>query len=746
MVNQSLDDYFPYDSYRDNQKDGMKRVSSTLDDNGYSLVEAACGTGKTLLSLTPSIKKIRNDSNDFNKIFIVTSVKQQQEVIEDEIENINKSLDDKIKSVTIKGKADVCTYVDEGKIKRKDIYTKCEELRNTTRDFGEESYSDLIISSKTDNSKYPYSTDNIPSKDQKQYCPFYAGFLERKGREELENFPKKFNDIGHINTRELVNTSSSKGMCPHSVMTELIGECEIIIGNLNHLFDQKTVEKLTSSIIDENTILIVDEGHNIIPRSRDLLSNSLNMAEIQDCLNEIRGVISLIDNIENNSNNSIPFKVESKEELKKLENKMESLLKLSDNPKDTLEKFENIISDLKDKIESKIDNHNLQYGNDKIQLRDPEKIERDGLELWLEDKNLKEIKGLNTMSQLITCCYSNLDNYDTIPSISTLEVYNFLEKWIDVYNSQYYKYIKVEENKKSGYSLELFNCIPTEKIKSRLSEFGGGVIMSATLEPLDVYKKTVGLNELDSRTEEIKYGLSFPLENRKSLCVNLPKFKSKNKKKARDSKNKPNLNNVRLKYAESIRDVINNNQGNILVAMPSYKEAWWASSVLKQETDVPNDSILVDQSSSNKATSNIKKQFFEMEEKRILITGARGTLTEGIDYKDDKLNCVIVCGVPIRNIASDKSKAIRKSYETKFGSNNGFEYSFVIPAVRKARQSIGRLIRTQKDRGVRILMDQRYCCDDWDSVQKYLSKQEREEFKEIDKTELVEELDSFWDD
>ncbi len=61
---------------------------------------------------------------------------------------------------------------------------------------------------------------------------------------------------------------------------------------------------------------------------------------------------------------------------------------------------------------------------------------------------------------------------------------------------------------------------------------------------------------------------------------------------------------------------------------------------------------------------------------------------------------------------------MRRAYDDAFG--DGFTYALTVPAVRKARQAIGRVIRSPDDVGVRVLLDERYARESWDSVRPYL--------------------------
>ncbi len=153
--------------------------------------------------------------------------------------------------------------------------------------------------------------------------------------------------------------------------------------------------------------------------------------------------------------------------------------------------------------------------------------------------------------------------------------------------------------------------------------------------------------------------------------------------------------------------------------------------------------VLLDESSADEATEDLKDEFFGGEEK-VLVTSLRGTLTEGVDYRGDRLRAAVVCGVPIINTASPRTRAVRTAYERKFG--DGFTYALTVPAVRKARQALGRVIRGSDERGIRVLVDSRYARDSWDSVREFFPETEREEFQPVSPDMLSFGLDRFWDD
>ena len=274
--------------------------------------------------------------------------------------------------------------------------------------------------------------------------------------------------------------------------------------------------------------------------------------------------------------------------------------------------------------------------------------------------------------------------------------------------------------------------------------------MSATLEPMEVFRAVTGLDALadDGRpVVERVYGLDFPEENRASFAVKAPKFTYGNRGPPEES------NRVREAHARAIRQVAAG-PGNVLVGMPSYAEAEWAAGALRAASDVDKP-VLLDESSADDATEDLKTEFFDGPSK-VLVTSLRGTLTEGVDYRGDRLHAAVVCGVPIVNTASPRTRAVRTAYDRRFGesgshpdgspgassSGEGFRTALLTPAVRKARQAVGRVIRGPQEVGVRVLLDERYASDSWDSVRDLLGP-DREEFRPVGPEMLSFALERF---
>ncbi len=90
---------------------------------------------------------------------------------------------------------------------------------------------------------------------------------------------------------------------------------------------------------------------------------------------------------------------------------------------------------------------------------------------------------------------------------------------------------------------------------------------------------------------------------------------------------------------------------------------------------------------------------------KILFSVLGGSFSEGIDYVGDMLSGVLVVGVAFPAL-STKNKLLR-DYYTSVGLN-GFDYAYTYPGMNKVIQAVGRVIRTDEDRGIAILLDSRY--------------------------------------
>ena len=90
--------------------------------------------------------------------------------------------------------------------------------------------------------------------------------------------------------------------------------------------------------------------------------------------------------------------------------------------------------------------------------------------------------------------------------------------------------------------------------------------------------------------------------------------------------------------------------------------------------------------------------------KSLLHAVSGGRVSEGLDFPGSEMELAIIAGIPYPKPTS-KQKALQHFCEIRFGM--GWDHAVKAPTARKLEQAIGRLIRSESDRGVAIILDKR---------------------------------------
>ena len=114
-----------------------------------------------------------------------------------------------------------------------------------------------------------------------------------------------------------------------------------------------------------------------------------------------------------------------------------------------------------------------------------------------------------------------------------------------------------------------------------------------------------------------------------------------------------------------------------------------------------------------------------------------GIFSEGIDLKRDALIGSIIVGPGLPQICRER-ELLRRFYEER--GMDGFAYAYQYPGMNKVQQAAGRVIRTQEDRGVILLLDERFT----QNAYRKLFPREWEEHRICRMPELKGYLEEFW--
>ncbi len=789
-------EYFGFETPYSNQRNAIEAAIEVGREQGYLAMEGPCGTGKTMAALTAGAALIRDGS--YENVVVVTPVKQQRTQFVEDLRTMNLGLDDPLTGAALVGKRDLCPYGRESVFPEDtSVHDRCEDLRENTAHLVEsegtsddmpvasaevggdedevwwdpQRASDLVkharpgavgqqhIATETletagAESPYPRTQQSAPEsmvegEETPLYCPFEADWYARN-----KGSPVGF-DIGEshvVTAEEYLPAAVERGTCPHRVMSVLLESADVVIGNYNHLFDPAS-RPLLEPVLGEDTFLVVDEAHRLEERVRDLLSNRVGRSTLKRARNDLAQLLS-------QANQSREHKQQVTDELAS-----------HDVPLRAVEHARDFYDDLLGWLDERIGTYlDTEFGREwrtgppattetlpeyslELPLRDPETVEQDELTAWAESAGYTG-EVWRSLSAVGLAVEQTIDELGMARTPVCTAVGALMGQWWECDHATYLREIELEHSPKDERSvsepweaqytagLVLFECMPGETLQEIFDELGGGILMSATLEPLDVFAEVAGLEALREANRPVverTYSLPFPESNRASWLVDTTPFTARNRGDPEENDNPETWTRTRDEYAQVLR-VLARSPGNVLLAMPNYREARWAGTYL---ADVVEKPVLVDESSTNEETEALKQRFFDGESK-VLVTSTRGTLTEGVDYDGDKLHCCGVIGIPLVNIGSPRITAVQRAYADEFGEENAFEYALTVPAVRRARQTIGRVIRGTDEVGIRALVGRRYVPGARHSVFPYLSTGEQEEFVRLTPEFLDGQIQQFW--
>ena len=231
---------------------------------------------------------------------------------------------------------------------------------------------------------------------------------------------------------------------------------------------------------------------------------------------------------------------------------------------------------------------------------------------------------------------------------------------------------------------------PATHLEKVLKRCRAAVFFSATMTPAHYFKKIFGCAE-SGRNLEI-YS-PFPGEN---LCVLLANRISTLYKQ----RIKTNTDVTRM-----ISAFVKQKKGNYLIFFPSYE---YMKMVHAQfiEKNPEMETIFQTLGLTEDERDLFLRRF--KEENPVTLVGfvvMGGIFGEGIDLLGDHLSGAVIVGVGLPGISPER-ELIRRYFSIR--ADAGFEYAYLYPGMNRVLQAAGRVIRSENDRGVLLLIDQRF--------------------------------------
>lgn len=265
-----------------------------------------------------------------------------------------------------------------------------------------------------------------------------------------------------------------------------------------------------------------------------------------------------------------------------------------------------------------------------------------------------------------------------------LEFYYSARSFIAVSELYSNKYTTILRKEKSEFIIKIFCINPSENLKQTLNGAYSSIIFSATLSPINYYMDLIGGDEKSFR---VRFDSPFNKKNLSTYLYNLD-MRYFNREKNIDM------------LCKLINQFITEVKGNYMVFLPSFE---YLGKVYEKYIDIygNNGTIIQEENLSEEKKKEYLEQF-SLKTNIVGFTVVGGMFSEGIDLPGDKLIGAIIVGVGFPKVSIENN--IIQDYFEK----NGFDYSYTYPGINKVLQSVGRVIRTENDKGRVLLIDNRY--------------------------------------
>lgn len=416
-------DLFPFPEVREKQDEMMESAEDAISRGGSLVAHAPTGLGKTAASLTPALEYAKNTNKT---VFFVTPRHSQHQIAVETVKKMQERHDVELTVIDLLGKKWLCNVDGVESMNSGDFTEYCKSLRDDGR------------------------------------CDYYSAMYDDEENKVLKKAKEQLDNLEGTALHSDEFKSAVGSFCPYYMMMELSRRSDLVIADYFHMFHPGVRESLMENADTslEDSIVIVDEAHNLPSRTRSLFSDTLSVPQLE------RG--------ETEAEKYGFYDVESY-----LEQIRETLVSLAaenfsqGNHEEEIEK-----SDLKDSIES--------FRKYEELITDLESV----AEEVREDKEQSYCGGIA----------------------------EFLEEWGGS-DEGFFRGIRRRRAASGNRYIEVqYSCLdPQVSTKEPLNQSHASIMMSGTLTPQSMYVDLLGLDE--EKTETLAFKSPFPEENRKLLTV-----------------------------------------------------------------------------------------------------------------------------------------------------------------------------------------------------------------------------------
>jgi len=279
----------------------------------------------------------------------------------------------------------------------------------------------------------------------------------------------------------------------------------------------------------------------------------------------------------------------------------------------------------------------------------------------------------------------NKDNQDDELHELYMETKKFLSV-CDIFDKRFTMYIEaVGEDVK----VRLLCLDPSFMLDTCMKKGVSTILFSATLTPLEYFSDVLGCSKTNTLS------LKSPFDPQKQCLIGIDSVST------RFDDRKKNAGTI----ANIIRAATAGKKGNYIVYFPSYAYLTEVKDIFVEK--FPQINVTVQKKSMSESAKREFLDSFDAKKEGTLIGFCvmGGSFSEGIDLRGERLIGALIVGVGLPTISSELN--IIKEYFDKT-REDGYAYAYTYPGMNKVMQAAGRVIRSEDEKGVVILIDDRF--------------------------------------
>ena len=354
------------------------------------------------------------------------------------------------------------------------------------------------------------------------------------------------------------------------------------------------------------------------------------------------------------------------------------------------------------------------------------------LALKRQCESYQVVEQIHMLTMELTSVFSSLDDFlnehpDFTDRESVLEFYFEVRHFLNAYERSDFHYRIYCEQKDGDFVVRIFCIDPSSELCQCLDQGAGTILFFATMLPIRYYK---ALLTADQEDYAIYVNSPFLRSNRKILIGSdvSSRYTRRNRSEFE-------------KIASYISIMAKSRIGNYLIFFPSYQYMREVQNVMEEREDLMEYSVVCQSVSMREEEKEEFLNMFQEEgEKTSSLLGfcvLGGIFSEGIDLKKDSLIGTAIIGTGLPMVCTEQ-EILKQYFDEKMG--RGFDYAYQFPGMNKVLQAAGRVIRTAQDRGIILLLDDRFL----KTSARELFPREWDDARSVTLQTVKEELEAFW--